>query len=194
MTRAHTISTRKQTSDWGQVKLEFVTLGINAQTLAAKHCVGYASLQLRRKRENWDEARTAFLKELTASSHEVVKEVAAKTAVARFRSSEDIRADTHRTANIIAKRVADAFIDPKTGKPIKGITPRNLKDYAEVLEKAYALEMGTAGHLIESDQINLNAKILHAGVSVEQFQQMNDADLDKVLELAAQTKLLGERE
>ncbi len=171
--------------NWKVIEEEFIESETSVMNFAKERGINYRKLFETIKAEGWLKKRDAHHLKRAKKKSAAIDKAAVADAVKRFRSSEDIRYDAAETAARVFKRVRAKFIDPRTGKDlIYETTPRAMKDLIDTLDKSFRLEMLAAGHDLLPETMNLNQRVLIAGVSQEQLAQLPDAELDRVLDAA----------
>ena len=183
-----------KTVDWSRLEIDFISSEITLTELCRRNKVSYPTAWVYKRDHDWDKKRASFRKERNKVSKAAVLEEQKALAVARFRSSEEIRSDAHNTSREMFDRIRELFIDPNTGKRrvrMPRLTSRQFKDYTEVVERTFKLQMLSAGHELTPETINHNSKVMVAGVSIEQIMQLPDDQLDKVLSVASKASDIG---
>ena len=176
------------------MEAEYISSTCTLTGLCRKYKVTYTAAWKKKQELGWDKLRKQMERAKVEGAKTAVLKESARAAVEAFRTSEAIRLDVHRASNAVFKRVRDIFIDPRTGQPWMRplrLTPRQMKDYVETIEKTFKLEMLSAGHELTPEVINHNSKIMVAGVSIEQIMQLPDDQLDKVLSVASKASDIG---
>ena len=176
--------------DWDTVKALFLSTTLSGAAFCKAHQLNYGSFALRQGA--WIAEKKAQDLARAQKVSAMAEQVRLDLHLGNFRASESIRSSTHYTAGILEQQVRARLFDSETGELRKNLAPREMRDLVDVLDRAYALEMKTAGHYMEPEQLNVNQKLMVAGVTADQLMNATDEQLAKALEtMAALAKPAG---